>query len=519
MDCPGQGSVGSETTDSLGPSPEEKKTVAAGPAPRDPLGLKEHFEALFDLARPAFQQQRTFERAKRLASAIPLCLGRHTVTGMLCASGQQFQDWSAAYRLFEQERIDIDRLFHAVIQGTLETLPENAPLVGAIDDTLIKKKGRRIQGASWRRDPLGPSFVNNLIWASRFLQISLALPETGSAPAPARMIPVDLTHCPTPRKPGKRGSEEQWKQWEKLMTPKRISSQGVRRIAALRSALDRQGQQQRQLVMTADATFTCRAVFKALPDRTTLIGRIRKDARLYALPTPRQQNPGRGRNRAYGDLLPTPEQMRQEANLPWIEAQAHAAGKLHTFRLKDISPLRWKSAGAGFDLRLIIIAPLGYRLRKGARKYYRKPAYLITTDLQSPVEQLLQAYLWRWEIEVNFRDEKTLLGMGEAQVRTRPSVETLTAFVAGVYAMLLLAQEKAGGHRRLLCPPRWQRRMFNLSSSPQRTSTAQMLREFRFELWAKAWSNKSPFVTPPLHSPSPPKLENTAFHALFYASQ
>lgn len=26
--------------------------------------------------------------------------------------------------------------------------------------------------------------------------------------------------------------------------------------------------------------------------------------------------------------------------------------------------------------------------------------------------------LWRWGIEVNFRDEKTLLGTGEAQVRT-----------------------------------------------------------------------------------------------------
>jgi len=481
--------------------------------------LKEHFDSFFDLARPAFQQQRTFERAKRLALAIPLCLGRHTVTGMLCASGQQFQDWSANYRLFEQERIDIAKLFRAVIQGTLETLPEDAALVGAIDDTVIKKKGRHIQGTGWRRDPLGPPFANNFIWASRFLQLSLALPENGRDPAPARMIPVDLTHCPTPRKPGKRGSKEQWKQWEKLMAQKRISSEGVRRIAALRHALDTQGQHQRQLVMTADATFTCRAVFKDLPERTTLIGRIRKDARLYALPTEEQENHGRGRKCAYGDRLPTPEQMRREQRIPWIEVEAHAAGKLHRFRLKEVCPVRWKSAGAQHDLRLIIIAPLGYRLKKDARKYYRKPTYLITTDLESPVEQLLQAYIWRWGIEVNFRDEKTLLGLGEAQVRTRCSVETLTAFIAGVYAMLLLAQEKTGGHRRLLSPPLWQRRMFNNPTSPQRTSTAQVLRELRFELWGKGFSNKNHFAntTPSLLSPQ--KFETTATHALFYASQ
>lgn len=467
------------------------------------------------MARPAFQQQRTFERAKELALAIPLCLGRHTVTGMLCASGQQFQDWSANYRLFEQERIDIHQLFRAVLQGTLETLPQGAPLVGALDDTLVKKKGRHIQGTSWRRDPLGPPFTNNFIWASRFLQISLAMPEKGQVPTPARMIPVDLTHCPTPRKPGKRGSKEQWEQWKKLSAQKRISAEGARRMVMLRYALDTQGQSQRQLVMTADATFTCRAVFKDLPERTTLIGRIRKDARLYALPTEDQKNQGRGRKRAYGDRLSTPEQMRREDSLPWIEAEAHAAGKLHTFRLKDIFPLRWQSAGTQHDLRLIIIAPLGYRLKKDAPKYYRKPTYLITTDLQSPVEQILQAYIWRWGIEVNFRDEKTLLGMGEAQVRTRASVETLTAFVAGVYAMLLLAQEKAGGYQRLLPPPSWQRRMDKNPSLPQRTSTAQILREFRFELWG----NKNHFRDTLAFLPNPRKLENNAPFALFYASQ
>jgi hypothetical protein len=30
---------------------------------------------------------------------------------------------------------------------------------------------------------------------------------------------------------------------------------------------------------------------------------------------------------------------------------------------------------------------------------------------------LLQYYLWRWGIEVNFREEKALIGIGEVQVR------------------------------------------------------------------------------------------------------
>ncbi len=74
---------------------------------------------------------------------------------------------------------------------------------------------------------------------------------------------------------------------------------------------------------------------------------------------------------------------------------------------------------------------------------YRQLAYLICTDLGLSVEELFQAYLWRWEIEVNFRDEKTLLGCGEAQVRTENTVQEIPAFIVAMYAFLLLASHRA----------------------------------------------------------------------------
>jgi hypothetical protein len=41
---------------------------------------------------------------------------------------------------------------------------------------------------------------------------------------------------------------------------------------------------------------------------------------------------------------------------------------------------------------LVVIAPLGYRLRKGHRMLYRKPAYLLCTDPDLDLALLLQAY-------------------------------------------------------------------------------------------------------------------------------
>ena len=76
------------------------------------------FNRLFDKTKPAFAQERTFERARTLAMSSLVGMGRRTVSGMLCASAQQFIDWSAAYRLFEQQRFDTDALFAPVRQGS-----------------------------------------------------------------------------------------------------------------------------------------------------------------------------------------------------------------------------------------------------------------------------------------------------------------------------------------------------------------------------------------------------------------
>ena len=70
---------------------------------------------------------------------------------------------------------------------------------------------------------------------------------------------------------------------------------------------------------------------------------------------------------------------------------------------------------------------MGYRLTIGGRLLYRQPAYLICTDSRMALAEFLQQFLWRWDIEVNFRDEKTLLGVGQAQVRTASSNQNAPA--------------------------------------------------------------------------------------------
>ena len=50
-----------------------------------------------------------------------------------------------------------------MLRGVLHMLPDNAPLVTALDDTSLRKTGRKIPGVGYRRDPMSPPFHVNLV--------------------------------------------------------------------------------------------------------------------------------------------------------------------------------------------------------------------------------------------------------------------------------------------------------------------------------------------------------------------
>jgi hypothetical protein len=428
---------------------------------------------------------------------------------MLCASAQQFTDWSAAYRLFERERFDREALFAPVRREVVERLGKEEPLVVMMDDTLIRKRGRKVHGTGWRRDPLGPSFCTNFVWGQRFLQVSAALPDPDMA-GRARGVPIDLTHAPSPAKPGKRASEETWKEYRLQQQAMKVSSIGAARIMEIRKKLD-QDDAGRRLIVSIDGGFTNRAVFRNLPQNTVAIGRIRKDAKLFLAPE-EETTPRRGRRRWYGKPLPTPEQIRQDKSIPWDTVEAFAAGKTHSFEVKTITAVRWLGSGDR-DTRLVVIRPLAYRPKKGARLLYRNPVYLLCTDAELPLGKLLQSYLWRWEVELNFRDEKTVMGVGEAQVRTKAAVETVPAFVVAAYAFLLLAGTEGSKEEQALPHPKWR-----TAETPVRQTTARMIGMFRSQLWGTAMGmNLTDFVARKASDTKPVLFENSLPSAVCYA--
>jgi len=211
--------------------------------------------------------------------------------------------------------------------------------------------------------------------------------------------------------------------------------------------------------------------------------------------------------------LPTPKEIRQSNQYPWQQVEEWAAGKTHNFNLKIIRDVRWRSAGPQ-NLTLIVIRPLGYRLSKDSSILYREPAYLICTETGLDIKDILQAYLWRWEIEVDFREEKTLLGCGQAQVRNPNSAESLPAFVTTIYGLLHLASHRATAKPNMLMLPR---PLWYQKEDTKRITTGDLLNNLRAQLWVKATElNFSDFVNMQIDERSLRNTKTCNTSAAFY---
>ena len=473
-------------------------------------------EKFHELLRPwssVFAQQRTWQRAQRLAYGLLLCLRTHLTSNAICATGRQFLDWSADYRLFSRSLWDPHALFDPIFDHLAALLPsEQAPVIAALDDTLCKKTGRHIPGATYARDPLSPPFHVNLCRGLRFVQASVLL-RASQFLGPARALPVRFEPAPPAVKPKSRNcahqhtrknQKNQLKTANKTGAPagkqkaailsseekeyrlqkklRALTQVGVRVLQSLRDALDaRPDTRQRQLLVSGDGSYTNRTVLRQLPERTTFIGRIRKDAKLFLpLPSLTAIRSG-GRPRRYGPPAPTPEQVLHDDALPVTKVRCFAAGAVRQIPVKVVRIVYWRKAGPDLPLLLLVIKPLGYRLRKGSKLLYRQPAFLICTDPQLDLTILLQAYVDRWEIECNHRDEKSLIGTAQGQVWNPLAVVRLPQFQVAIYSLLLLASILAYGFQRTavyLPLPLWRRKSI-------RPSVLDLLNLLRDQIFAR----------------------------------
>ena len=391
-----------------------------------------------------FPQERSRQRARAMAFGILCGIGKRTLTRAIGFHGNNHKDWSADYRVFSRSPWEPRGLFHPILEHAIVSHKLERVVV-SLDDTRVWRTGKHVPETQWHRDPLGPAFHTNLRWGHRFLQASVVLPlYLADAENSSRTIPVRWEMAPVVKKPGRKASADELKLYREEKKKFNLSVQFVAMVKELRQRLDTTGHQAKPLVAVVDGSFCNRTVFGRdwSVENVSVVARTRKDIVLC------KRAPGQG-PRFYGKTKFTPEQVRRRDSLAkWQTARVFHGGCYRDVRYKEVTKLYWQGGARQREVRLFIVAPVGYRTTKHGRTYYRKPAYLLTTDLTTAAEILLQGYFDRWGIEVNHRDEKEILGVGEAQVWNELSVRKVPAMMVAMYSWLLLAGLDCYGAKR-----------------------------------------------------------------------
>jgi hypothetical protein len=438
------------------------------------LGIVQKWECVFP-------QKRSFERALRQSLGALVCLGRRTLTRIIWTNGGQNKSWSAEYFLHSRCQWQPQRLFAPIVEQALPFC--RGRYVGiAADDTRLHKTGRCIKQAFYQRDPLSPPFHVNLMLGLRFLQASLLVPLYRRSKVGTRALPIRFQEVSRVKRPGRKTTAEEWKWYRTAVRQNNLSQKFVAMVKDLRLVLDAAGASLKIMVMAVDGSFCNRTVFGTSVEKTEIIARARKDAVLCFAAAA-------GSRRFYDTQKFTPEGVRQNDSIPWNTTKIFYGGKQRRIRYKVVPNVYWQGGARRRTLRLLVVAPTPYRKRKSAKLYYRQPAFLLTTDLKGHAHTLLQIYFDRWQIEVNHREEKDTLGVGQAQLWNEVSVPKQPVLAVASYSALLLASLLAFGAERgdAYAPlPKWRR-------NAKRPSCLDLIALLRKEM------TENPILTSDLH--------------------
>ncbi|HTX10750.1 MAG TPA: transposase [Solirubrobacteraceae bacterium] len=390
--------------------------------------------------------QPTFRTFRALLVGFIARVGEHTITGCLVAGGVA-GGWhhSRGHRFFSRARWSPDRVGLVLLDVIVARLIDpGAPLLIAIDDTLLRRSGPRVWGTAWHREPAGVAprrfaWGNNWVVAAIVVRLSfLARPVA---------LPV-LFRLQAKRQDSKH------------------------ELAAQLIALIARRYKDRRVDVVADGHYTGPTL--VCQPNVTLITRLRANAALHGLMPPRTGK--RGRPRAMGARLPSLAQIASDPATPWETVQVHRYGQTATVQIHRLSCLWYRSHRDRPMTMLLVRDPSGTEPYELA---------LISTDLDASAVELVERFACRWSIEVAFEDAKQLVGVGEARNRTELAVKRTVPFGLLCMSLTVIWYALYGHSPTDVAEHRARAPWYRTKTNP---STADMLAKLRRTIIAAQYS-------------------------------
>ncbi|MCB9738756.1 MAG: transposase [Deltaproteobacteria bacterium] len=473
--------------------------------------LTASFVALLSQLRPVFTAP-SFANFVVLLAGMVHALGAHRLTDALRAAGPAAErHFTSYYRFLSHAQWSLDELglaLLALIEQVL-SLPE---LELIVDDTLCRRSGKKVALATMHADPLLKqggrpfhSYGHVFVVLAVHVRLPLLAPTGWALPVMFRLfegprqggrkdaasdarrrklrrdkdLPTRNRVRKTDRKVVDGRVEQCAPEPDSGPLPKELHRTKTQLAAELILAVARRFPHLRIRVL-ADHLYNCNAVLNEVlreVDNVNFVTRGRPDAALFAMPEPRK--PGqRGRPAIKGEQLPNPKQWADEHADDFERHVVPMYGRDVTVRVASYLGMAYRSLPGRLVRYVIVIDPAGI---------YRTD-YLLCTDLELSVAEVVAAYSRRWPLEQTFECCKQKLGMQDTQVQMPAAVRRHAPLSMLLYSLVVLWYLQHGhqltNYARLPADP-WYK------GNP-RPSFTNMLACLRRASWGEA------FVDPPL---------------------
>jgi hypothetical protein len=294
-------------------------------------------------------------------------------------------------------------------------VPQGAPVVVGMDDTIERRRGAKIAAKGIYRDPVRSS-KGHFVKASGLRWISMQL--LAEVPWAQRVwgLPFLTVLAPSERYHQERG-----------LRHKTLPDWGRQMIRQLRRWLP-----DRPLVVVADSSY---AVLELLADAAglarpvTVITRLRLDAALYDPAPPRE--PGtKGRPRLKGARQPTLAQRLTDPETVWGLLTVPWYGGATAVREVATGTAVWYHPGEPpVPLRWVLI-------RNPADD--EEPQALLGTDPMATPTQIIGWFVLRWQVEVTFHEVRDHLGVETQRQWSDRAILRTTPALLGLFSLVTL---------------------------------------------------------------------------------
>ena len=397
--------------------------------------LPSRFAAAILTFAPLFSH-RSWQQAQVLLIGAILAPGKRTVASLLRISGLARERRFANYhRVLNRAAWDPRAASRLLLGLLLDAFVPSGPVLLGIDDTIERRRGKRIGAKGIYRDPVRSSH-GHFVKASGLRWLSLML----LAPVPwaGRVWALPFL---TALAPSERHCRERGRRHKRLTDwARQLASQARRWMP------------ERELVLVADSGFAALELLAALGrHRITCITRLRLDAALYDPAPPRL--PGtNGRPRTKGARLPNLSEVLADAGTGWqrmVVPGWYGEGE----RAVDLCSATavWRHGG-------MPIVPIRWVLVRDPLGRFDPQALLCTDPAQDPT-RIVRWFVQRWQLEVTFQEARAHLGVETQRQWSDRAVARTTPCLLGLFSLVaLLAARLSHSERSAAAGSAWYRK-------------------------------------------------------------